>query len=157
MKRFFVVILTVLLSSVSSFAQRGDMPAGRAMERIHAAKMSYITDRLRLTTEQSANFVPVYNEYEREVRDSRKKYLQKYKGINPDEADDATSKQYIDDNLDYQADIIQIRRKYNDRFLKIISSQQLADLTQAEREFKQLLMQRLKDRRGNGRNGGGWR
>ncbi len=146
MKHIFLVATTLLFATLSCFGQHGG-GGGRGMERIHAAKMAYITDRLKLTTEQSSNFIPLYNEYEQEKKESRKKYLQKYKGIEPSEADDATSKQFIDDNLDYQQEVIQIKRKYNDRFLKVITAQQLSDLNQAEREFTQILMQRLKERR----------
>ena len=152
MKHIFLVATTLLFATLSCFGQHGG-GGGRGMERIHAAKMAYITDRLKLTTEQSSNFIPLYNEYEQEKKESRKKYLQKYKGIEPSEADDATSKQFIDDNLDYQQDVIGIKRKYNDQFLKIISPTQLADMYKAEREFKQLLMKRLEQKR----NGGGGR
>ncbi len=151
MKRIAASLLFLLITVTVSFGQRDGHPAGRGMERIHAAKMAYITDRLHLTAEQSGNFTPLYNEYEQEKIASRRKYMQKYKSMEPDEADDATSKQFIDDNLDYQQEVIQIKRRYNDRFLKIITPQQLADLHQAEREFKQILMQRLRERRENGR------
>ncbi len=74
-------------------------------------------------------------------------FFKKYKGTNPADADDAVSRQFIDDNLDYQQQVIEIKRKYNDRFLKVISPQQLADLFKAEREFKQILMKRLEQAR----------
>jgi hypothetical protein len=125
------------------------------MERIHAAKMAYITDRLQLTSRQSGEFVPVYNDYEREVWETRQYYFKKYKGNNPGQMDDADSRRFIDDNLDYQQQVIEIKRKYNERFMKIVSPQQLGDLYTAEREFKQMLLKRLDKQRG--RNGGGGR
>ncbi len=153
MSRFIGVFLIIFASAFAVKAQERHVPE-RAMERIHAAKMVYITDRLKLTSAQSMDFLPIYKDYEQDKRECRKKYLQKYKGMEMEDADDATSKQYIDDNLDYQQEIIQLKRKYNERFLKIISPQQLADLNEAERDFKQLLMQRLKERREGGRK---WR
>ena len=127
---------------------------GQGMERIHAAKMAYITDRLRLTSDQMINFVPVYNEYDREIRETRNSFLKKYKEKDFKNADDASARQFVDDNLDYQQQVIQIKRRYNERFLKVISSQQLAELSQAEREFRQLLMERIKDRQNGNRR---WR
>ncbi len=139
-------------------SQRQGSPRREAMERIHAAKMAYITDRLNLTAEQSSGFIPVYRDYEGEMKSSRKLFLQKYKGMDIESADDATSMQYIDDNLDYQQKAIQIKRKYNDLFLKVISAQQVAELNKAEREFKQILMKRMEERREQRRGGGGrWR
>lgn len=122
------------------------------MERIHAAKMAYITDRLQLSAKQSGDFVPLYNEYETELRSIRQTYFKKYKGIDPGEADNATARQFVDDNLDYQQDVIGLKRKYNDRFMKVITAQQLTELYQAEREFRQILKRRLEERRNDGKS-----
>lgn len=156
MKQLMPFLLLMLVCATNGYSQR-NMPERReGMERIHAAKMAYITDRLNLTTEQSAGFIPVYKEYEEEVKRNRKEFLQKYKGVDVEGADDATAMQYVDDNLDYQEKVIVIKRKYNDRFLKVISPQQISELNKAEREFKQILMKRLEERR-NQRHGGGGR
>jgi len=145
MKTLIKTFLIVLIANTTALAQRDH---GMAMTRIHAAKMAYISDRLHLSQRQYTNFVPLYNEYERDVRDTRHNFMSKYKGDHPDEIDDATTRRYIDDNLDYQQAIIDLKRKYNDRFLAIISPRQLADLYIAEREFKQILLKRLNDRGG---------
>lgn len=143
MKKLVQTILILLITATAAYPQQA-----RNLARIHAAKLAYITDRLRLSSAQSQNFVPLYNEYEREIRETRQSFFGKYKNTNPDDADDATSRQFIDDNLDYQQQVIAIKRKYNDRFLKVLSPQQLTDLYPAEREFRQILMQRLHQRRG---------
>ena len=87
--------------------------------------------------------------FENEIRAARQFFFKKYKGTDLRDANDETSLQFIDDNLDYQQKVIEIRRKYNDQFLKVISAQQLAELNKAEREFKQMLIKRL-ERRGRG-------
>ena len=149
MKRLLGIILIVLISASVAQAQPG--MRGERMERIHAAKMAYITDRLSLSSEQSGNFIPLYNEYERDLRGIRQSFLKKYKGTKPDDADDIAARQFVDDDLDYQQQALDLKRKYNDRFLKVLSPQQLADLYKAEREFRQMLMKRLEQRRGDGR------
>ena len=148
MKKLLGITFVVLVTAYMGWAQPG-RPMER-MGRIHAAKMAYITDRLHLSSEQSGNFVPLYNEYENELRGIRQSFAKKYKGNRPDDADDATARQYIDDDLDYQQQVIELKRRYNDRFLKVISPQQLSDLYKAEREFRQMLMKRLEQRRGGG-------
>ena len=142
------MIMGLLLVTFACFpAWSQQRRGGHAIERIHAAKIAYITDRLHLNSSQSAPFVVIYNEYEEEIKKSRREVLGKYKGMKPEEADDETARQFIDDNLDYQQKLLDIKRKYNDRFLKVITNKQLAELHQAEREFKQLLMERLKNRK----------
>lgn len=154
MNKFFIVLLVALVVATSGYSQRGGPQKREAKERIHAAKMVYITDRLNLSPEQTAGFMPVYKEYEGDMKNTRKTFMQKYKGMDMDNADESTSMQYVDDNLDYQQKVIELKRKYNDRFLKVITAQQIAELNKAEREFKQILMRRLEQRRGQRRGGG---
>lgn len=157
MKRFLAIVLAVFFTGITATAQRSGHK-----ERIHAAKMAYIIDRLNLSSQQSGQFIPLYNDFENEVRDMRHSIFRKYKGTDLRDADDETSRQFIDDNLDYQQQVIDIKRKYNDQFLKILSPQQVAELHKAEREFKQMLIKRLENRqqrqgpggRFNGRRGG---
>ena len=149
MKRFIKTIIFVLISATFAHAQQG-----QGMARIHAAKMAYITDRLRLSPEQSSNFIPLYNEYEHEVRGIRQSFMGKYRGAHPQDTDDISARRYIDDNLDYQQAVIDLKRRYNDRFLKVISSRQLADLYNAEREFRQILLRRLNHGAGPGQGRG---
>jgi hypothetical protein len=152
MKKLFAFILIILVTASAVFAQQR-----RPNERIHAAKIAYITDRLHLTADQSGNFVPLFNQYEHDIWETRQTFYKKYNGPDPGTADDATYRQYVDDNLDYQQQVIDIKRKYNDRFLKIITPQQLADLPKAEREFRQILMKQLEKRHNNGRNNNNYR
>ena len=123
----------------------GDMGKDRpGMERIHAAKMAYIVDRLRLTSDQAATFTPVYNEYEQALMAIRMTFRKKYMDAHPGEDNDRMARKHaIDDDLDYQQQVIELKRKYNDRFAKIIAPKSVSDLYEAEREFKQKLMQRL--------------
>ena len=144
--KYIISFMALCLAFTTSYAQLGDK-RHKAKERIHAAKMAFITDRLHLTAAQSGAFIPLYNDYENALKDTRKSYLSKYKDLNPDSIDDRTAKQYLDDNLDYQQAALDIKRKYKDKFLKILSPQQLTDLMDAEREFKEMLKQRLEERR----------
>ena len=152
MKRLLIIVIVFPLFLANLFAQ----PSKHKLERIHAAKMVYITDRLHITVDQSAGFIPLYNEYETEIRAVRKAFRQKYKDVFPEEANDTTSRQYIDDNLEYQEKIIAIKRNYKDRFLKVISPQQLSELPQAEREFKIMLFRQIDDHRFRENRGGKW-
>lgn len=144
--------MAFLIVFISFTAVVGQQRMGQRQEgisRIHDAKMAYIADRLRLKPAQSPGFNAVYDEYEREIRATRQLYVGKYVNGRPQDADEAGSLKYIDDNLDYQQAIIDLKRKYNDHFLKIISPQQLAELYKAERDFRQILLKQLNKRKGN--------
>ena len=142
MKKVVQIVLLLLLVSSAGFAQ--EQKECRPIERIHAAKIAYLTDRIQLATNQSATFLPMYNEYEKEVRKTRQPFLQKYRGMNMNAADDATARQAVDDDLDYQQQVLEIKKKYKDKFLTVLTPQQLSELYIAEREFRQMLLQRLR-------------
>lgn len=144
MKRVALTIFVSILCLGILQAQ----PANRDKhERIKALKVAFITNKLELTSEQSAAFWPVYNEFEKEKREVRMNFMQEYKDKNPI-SDNKTAHQYINDNLDYQEKELELKKKYKDKLLKVISAQQLAELYRSEHEFKKMLLNELKERRG---------
>ena len=135
-----LLLVALLLISSISFAQN------RKLERVQALKVAFITDKISLTPQQAERFWPIYHKYEDDVRNLRRSYLRqneaKTKGFSREQA-----QRYIDDNLDYQEAVIGLKRKYKDELLKAISPTQLTQLYAAEHEFKQLLIQKLRERR----------
>lgn len=141
MKRL-ILFLAFLLTGTSLFAQNGN----RA-DRVAAIKVGYISQRLQLTSEQAEKFWPVYHSYEGELKTARKAFIQKHPD-QPGSAGSAESSQYVDDELALQQQVLDIRKKYKDQFLKVISIDQLAALYDAEKDFRKMLIQQLKERKG---------
>lgn len=140
MKKVVNIVVLLVLFAFNAHGQHG-----KALKRVHAAQISYITDRMSLTREQSAAFLPVYSEYEQERRSIRRSYRAESKALQSEDGEEA--RQYIENNLDYQEDIITLKRKYNKRFLEVISPGQLKDMYEAEREFRAMLIKRIKQKR----------
>ena len=145
MKKIFCTALLIIIT-VSAFAQ----PSHKEIERIRAIKAAFLTDRLDLTSAQAEKFFPVYRRYENEQMAIRKEFFDKYRNKQEDGqiSDEALSRQYIEDNLDYQEQELALKRKYKDEFLKVISAAQVADLYKAERDFKRMLINRMKEKHG---------
>lgn len=141
MKKTGLVLLMLLMISTTLFAQ-----PGKYRERIKALKIAYITEKLNLSSKQAEQFWPVYNEYEAEMWKTRKGFIDKYRSDNPG-SDPKSAHQYIEANLDFQEKIIDLKKKYKDKFLEVISAQQVAELYEAEHGFKQMLLRELKERR----------
>lgn len=140
MKRFGQIILLIVFAVNTAIAQ----PDDERFERIRAIKVSYITDKIHLTSEQAARFWPVYNRYDDELRTERRRIKQqvmKEKNVSEDDA-----RKYIHDNIAYQEKKLELKKKYKNELLKVITPQQLAELYQAEQGFKQILIQQLGDK-----------
>ncbi len=145
MRKIGYIIIALLTLAVAAKAQ-----PGKRMERVRAIKVAYITDKLELTTEQSAKFWPIYNRFEDERLDIVRQYR---RGANTDPATDESMRS-VDDDIEMHEKMLALRKKYKDEFLKVITAKQLATLIDAEREFKKMLLQQLKERRENGGGGG---
>jgi Spy/CpxP family protein refolding chaperone len=147
MKHISIILLLIAIS-IASLAQpnrKKNPNRQEQLEKVHAVKVSYLSDRLKLTSKQAEQFWPVYNEYESEMQEIRKKYFQKYKDA--DKKNDEVARNLIDDNLDFQQDALNIKRKYKERFLSVISSEQLVKLNASEKEFNKLIQHRLMKKR----------
>ena len=145
-KGISLTLAFMLLMTASAWAQR---PSGEEMQRIQDAKIAIITNRLSLTPEQATGFWPVYNEYSqkrREIHRSQRKI------INEKKAEGKTDEQVLN-NLKEVQDLKQkeldLEKEYQNRFLKVISASQIVELYKAERTFNDMLIQRLKQRKGN--------
>lgn len=145
-RRGLQIVLLLLLLGHTASAQHGHH--GRPFERIHAIKVAFITDRLQLSTEESAGFWPVYNRYEDEKWDLRRAFFKKHRKAGDISMEHSDPMRYIDDDLDYREQELALKRRYKEKFLKILSPAQLAELYKAEHDFKVLLIKQLDKRRG---------
>ncbi|MBS1589082.1 MAG: hypothetical protein JST52_05665 [Bacteroidetes bacterium] len=138
-------MLCVVLMMAISIHASGQM-SGKRHERIHALKAAYITDRLQLSGKQAEQFWPVYNQYEADVRSLRKSFLSNQQ-ISGNRQNDRNAYRMVDENLDYQEALIKLKRQFNTEFIKVLSAQQMNDLYLAEHDFRQMLIQRIHDRK----------
>ena len=136
-------ILLSLFSVDTAYSQRR---SEEEMRKIQDAKVAIITNRLSLTPEQSAGFWPFYNEYSQKRRDIHRSQR---KIINDKKAEGKTDEQVLN-NLKEVQDLRQqeldLDKEYQNRFLKVISANQVIELYKAERTFNDMLIQRLKQK-----------
>lgn len=123
MKKYLLIILAICGSFSFTKAQDGN---GR--EKIQALKVAFITQKLHLTAAEAEKFWPVYNQYDNEIMQLR-------------------ANNRNGDVLDNEQKLLDIRKKYKSSFEKILGPQRLNDLYNAERDFRNVLIQRLKERR----------
>jgi len=142
----YSLLLLLLISFFSISSASAQQRSEEEMKRIQDAKVAIITNRLNLTPEQSTGFWPVYNEYSQKRRDIHRAQR---KIINDKKAEGKTDEQVLN-NLTEVQDLKQkeldLEKEYQNRFLKVISANQVIELYKAERTFNDMLIQRLKQR-----------
>ena len=124
MKNIYLIVSFLVAFSFSSFAQDGG--------KLQAYKIAYLTNKLSLTPQEAQRFWPVYNQYENELREVRKE-----------------SRQGGKDELEREEKVLNIRKKYNSEFAKIISPEKVNTLFRSEKEFTALVQKEMMERRNN--------
>lgn len=120
MKKFLLIIIA--MCTLISFAK-----AQNGREKIQALKVAFITQKLNLSPSEAQKFWPVYNQYDNEITQLR-----------------ATKRD--GDVLENEEKLLDIRKKYKPSFEKILGPERLNDLYNAERDFRKVLIQRLKEK-----------
>jgi hypothetical protein len=109
--------------------------------RVEMIKERFIAQQLQLNQEQVRKFFPLYHEYQQELFNIRK-----LKRIN--DTNSANGTDQINKDLAYDADMVAVRRKFNDAFLRILPPEKVSQLYKCERQFNDELVRQLSERNG---------
>ena len=119
MKKLFTLLL--LLSGFGAFAQ----PGANKEQKIQALYIAYITQELKLTEAEAQKFWPVHAQYDAEI-----------KAVKAEASE-----------LDRQQAALNIKKKYQDRFSKIIGAQRTNDFYIKDGEFRKKMIDKLRQLR----------
>lgn len=140
MKKYILGLCLFCLCTASLFAQPGD----RANTKIEAQKVAYITNRLDLNAEESAEFWPVYNQFQKGRKAISRKYKRKQRIENM--TDTELEKQMIS-SFKKDQELLDLKKTYFEKLKKVLSIRKIATLQVAEREFKTTILDMMKERR----------
>ncbi|HMR42197.1 MAG TPA: hypothetical protein PKC40_00115 [Saprospiraceae bacterium] len=143
-------LITGFLICVSQFGFTQPGRTADAEERIEAIRVAYITDRLRLTPEESQQFWPVFNQFEDDQKKLRNSFKNKKDIPN---MSDAEAEEFVKMHLDLEQKELDLKRTYFEKLKKILPPRKLAMLGMAERQFKAKLLEHLRERRAGRRFG----
>jgi len=119
MKPFFTLIL--FCCGFGAFAQPGADNANNREQKIQALYIAFITQELKLTEDEAQKFWPIHAMYDNEIK--------------------AVSST---DELSRQQAALNIKKKYQDRFAKVIGSQRTNNFYVKDEEFRKKLIERLR-------------
>jgi Spy/CpxP family protein refolding chaperone len=148
MKRYFYILLLGLIS-LNAVAQDEDVPQQddqTAKEKIKAARIGLITQRLGLTPEQAEKFWPIYNEFASKRQELVKQYREAERSA-PASKDPKQQEALVNLGLKLKQDEVALEKEYSGKMLDVISAQQILNLRQAERDFRKIILNQLQQRR----------
>ncbi|MEQ1553726.1 MAG: hypothetical protein ABL929_06090 [Ferruginibacter sp.] len=135
MKKLLLYLTFILLAN-TTYAQPpgGGMPGDRQPnpkreEKIKALYVAYITQQLNLSADEAQKFWPVHAQFDAEMR--------------------ATHSIESITELDRQQAMLNVKKKYQPNFIKILGTERSNDFYRQDEEFRKKIMERLKKMRQN--------
>lgn len=133
MKKIILSSIFLLGIILPLFAQPGnDKQQNDPSQKIQALYIAFISRELKLTEAEAQKFWPVHTEFDNEVR-----------AVKPDI-----------NELERQQTILNIKKKYQERFIKILGSDRTNNFYKVDAEFRKKLVERLQKIRQQRANGG---
>lgn len=148
---FIFIVLTLFCHPFASHAQQGSNDEMK--ERIRAAEIAYLSQKLDLTPEEAQKFWPLYNKYTKEVEILIAEH-RKRAPTGP--VPPAPSNQSADQKeLGYDRRMLDIKTHYNQEFQKVLPAAKAGNVFSSEREFRKILLRTMKERQNRNVNGVG--
>ena len=142
----FGITCAMMLGIVIIGYTQGPPPNTAAREKIEAAKIGLISERLGLSPEDAQKFWPIYNEYSQERRENHRAFQQARRNYDPESASEEQTKEMLRLGRQTKEKQLKLEQEYSERMLGVISNKQLLSLHEAEREFREMLLRRLEQR-----------
>ena len=117
----------------------GSANNGNGLQRVQAIKEDFLGKKLQLSSDEAARFWPVYKRYQDEVTE-----VLRMKRLNNSDAQ-ANGREQVKKNLEYDSRLVDIRRRYNEEFMKILPPEKVSLLYKGEREFNDELIRKINE------------
>lgn len=132
------------MTSVKVRAQEDD----NRNEKIESLKIAFITEKLNLTSSEAKVFWPVFNEFSDELKKLKEKEKENMHALKTKNSPtDIESNKFINEHINLKQAELDLTKRYINEFKKVLPERKVAKLLTLEQEFKQQLLQHLKDKR----------
>ncbi|MEO5976571.1 MAG: hypothetical protein ABIS36_12435 [Chryseolinea sp.] len=147
MKYLFVMGLTLMM--FSALAQDDDLPPAqdpKVRNKIQAARIAYITDQLALTPAEAEKFWPIYREFSEKRKEIRQQLRDARRNPDPKKTQEQVDQDVVNTQFDVKQKELNLEKDYSGKLLKVISAQKLRTLPDAERKFRQIILEQIQRR-----------
>jgi hypothetical protein len=136
-KRYILILILAVFFKTGLIGQS---------DKVEALRVSFITDKIKLTPAEGQSFWPLYNEYNDKVKSLRKSFRQQY-GATADFKTDKDAEDFLNAELKLRQNEVDLQKEYIEKFKKVLGAKKTAMLRKAEEEFKREIIKTIK---GNG-------
>ena len=118
-------------------------------DKIETMKIAFLTNKLNLTAKEAQLFWPLYNEYNQKMDALRKAKKSEYDEIKSKNGtpSDKEIAMYMEEVFLTKQKELDLQKEYYSKYIKILTMKKVAQLYQAENQFKKELLRIIKDKK----------
>ena len=146
MKQLTLIILFSITATVL-FGQK----VGTTSEKIETYRVAFFTQKLDLTEEESKDFWPVYNAYQKELKQLRGSEHKLSRGSYEEMSDEELEKA-IEKRFEIRQKQLDLEKQYYKKFKAVLPMKKVAKLPRVERAFRSELLKKMKEQRRRDKN-----
>ena len=148
MKKNILIILLSFLFIAQAMAQEPEMAKQdpKAQEKIKAARIAFITERLGLTPAEAEKFWPVYREFSVKRMELKQQFELKRNTPDPSKTADQNEKDNIEFGLQLRQKELDLEKEYSSKLLNVVPPQKVMALRGAEDDFRRLVIKQIQHR-----------
>jgi hypothetical protein len=133
--KLILVLVIALLSFTTARSQGKD--------KVEALRVSFISQKLNLSTQEAQGFWPLYNEYNDKIKSLRKNFRQQYGSVSEFKSDKEAD-DFLNAEMKMKQGELDLHKEYFEKIKKVLGSKKTAMLIRAEEEFKKVIIQTIK-------------
>lgn len=141
MKKFLIPLIPLLFFSVIANTQ---VKPEDSKDRIEAMKVSFITSKLKLTTDEAQRFWPLYNEYQEELGNTNRKKDMTREDF--EAMSDKEAESLLNDFVNNEKKKAEVKAKYADKISSILGAKRTIRFFHSENTFKKEVLKNYKER-----------
>lgn len=152
---FKTLLILSLFATQLGFAQSPPPPHGDFEPPIddvamQSKRMEVYNQTMGLTPDEAKKFWSIFNQMQNETEKVKleEKQLRREVMMKSSSLTDKESEKAVDDFLNFDQQILDIRKKYYQEFKKVVPAKKLILIPKADREFKKILLENFRDKRG---------
>ena len=134
--------ITILFIGLTTLAQAQER---QSKEKIEAIKIAYLTEKISLKESQSKAFWPLYKYADEKALLRSGKSEKKNKKL--EDMSDAEINALLEQRFKNEEQMLQLQKKYFEKYKTVISLKQRALLYKAERDFRKEMLERIRSKK----------
>lgn len=143
-----IILLVGFFVAAAAIAQEEEpvIKDPKAQEKIKAARIAFITERLGLTPDEAEKFWPVYREFSLKREGLRQQYRDNRKNPDPNKTVEQNEKDALDLGLNLKQNELDLEKEYSGKLLNVVPAQKVMALRKAENDFRKILIDQIQKR-----------